>query len=112
MVEEEDDRFLEWLHGGEDHKYTMYGYGRAAARQGVVAFVPEWRSFPAQLEEDRLGPLEDVACAIRFARGFTGRDKIIKFDGCYHFLMIRRPPKSTLFPYTTLFRSLLPRGLQ
>src|SRR2546430_16437994 len=24
--------------------------------------------------------------------------------------MIRRPPRSTLFPYTTLFRSLLPRG--
>src|SRR3712207_7538907 len=25
------------------------------------------------------------------------------------FLMIRRPPRSTLFPYTTLFRSWLPR---
>src|SRR3712207_8414827 len=25
------------------------------------------------------------------------------------FLMIRRPPRSTLFPYTTLFRSLLPQ---
>src|SRR5256885_8193636 len=24
--------------------------------------------------------------------------------------MIRRPPRSTLFPYTTLFRSLLERG--
>src|SRR6266576_4693415 len=33
----------------------------------------------------------------------------------FFFLMIRRPPRSTLFPYTTLFRSsrgrqLLPRG--
>src|SRR5471030_3490687 len=35
--------------------------------------------------------------------------------GCLHrflfvffFLMIRRPPRSTLFPYTTLFRSELP----
>src|SRR2546422_9237763 len=28
----------------------------------------------------------------------------------FFFLMIRRPPRSTLFPYTTLFRSLfLPR---
>src|SRR2546430_10262220 len=27
------------------------------------------------------------------------------FD-CFFFLMIRRPPRSTLFPYTTLFRSL------
>src|SRR2546430_7219846 len=26
----------------------------------------------------------------------------------FFFLMIRRPPRSTLFPYTTLFRSLQP----
>src|ERR1035438_10795849 len=40
-------------------------------------------------------------------------------EGCFHrlfcsclffFLMIRRPPRSTLFPYTTLFRSSLPRS--
>src|SRR3712207_9493962 len=35
-------------------------------------------------------------------------------DGClavviFFFLMIRRPPRSTLFPYTTLFRSAAPR---
>src|SRR5260370_3937299 len=31
-------------------------------------------------------------------------------DRCrfFFFLMIRRPPRSTLFPYTTLFRSLTP----
>src|SRR5256885_13225924 len=27
----------------------------------------------------------------------------------FFFLMIRRPPRSTLFPYTTLFRSFWPR---
>src|SRR5689334_24647437 len=27
------------------------------------------------------------------------------------FLMIRRPPRSTLFPYTTLFRSARPRSV-
>src|SRR2546421_8457917 len=27
----------------------------------------------------------------------------------FFFLMIRRPPRSTLFPYTTLFRSTFPR---
>src|SRR5467141_4754830 len=38
---------------------------------------------------------------------------------CFFFLMIRRPPRSTLFPYTTLFRSeafyrlqLVPRMLR
>src|SRR5256885_9825619 len=31
----------------------------------------------------------------------------------FFFLMIRRPPRSTLFPYTTLFRSVTTReGLQ
>src|SRR2546427_7258974 len=35
------------------------------------------------------------------------------FDSCFFFffLMIRRPPRSTLFPYTTLFRSLFLPGL-
>src|SRR4051794_41852851 len=28
------------------------------------------------------------------------------FHSFFFFLMIRRPPRSTLFPYTTLFRSL------
>src|SRR5438309_8685357 len=28
----------------------------------------------------------------------------------FFFLVIRQPPRSTLFPYTTLFRSLLRRG--
>src|SRR3712207_9360330 len=30
------------------------------------------------------------------------------FELCFFFLMIRRPPRSTLFPYTTLFRSVDP----
>src|SRR3712207_9479863 len=29
----------------------------------------------------------------------------------FFFLMIRRPPRSTLFPYTTLFRSLDPQAM-
>src|SRR6266567_8348653 len=30
----------------------------------------------------------------------------MSFSFCFFFLMIRRPPRSTLFPYTTLFRSI------
>src|SRR5438552_14874421 len=30
----------------------------------------------------------------------------------FFFLMIRRPPRSTLFPYTTLFRSFSDEGLE
>src|SRR3712207_8313910 len=33
------------------------------------------------------------------------RSSIIRLHSTFFFLMIRRPPRSTLFPYTTLFRS-------
>src|SRR6266404_7050571 len=32
-------------------------------------------------------------------------ESTLYFSVCFFFLMIRRPPRSTLFPYTTLFRS-------
>src|SRR3712207_7169577 len=32
---------------------------------------------------------------------------LITFCSFFFFLMIRRPPRSTLFPYTTLFRSFV-----
>src|ERR1051325_9532225 len=46
-----------------------------------------------------------------FSNGFTGSAEVASQNndsmacGCRMFLMIRRPPRSTLFPYTTLFRS-------
>src|SRR5438874_6280422 len=33
---------------------------------------------------------------------------VMFFAHLFFFLMIRRPPRSTLFPYTTLFRSRMP----
>src|SRR3712207_7042330 len=36
---------------------------------------------------------------------------VLVFYCVFFFLMIRRPPRSTLFPYTTLFRSQLLVGL-
>src|SRR5215469_18224052 len=41
-------------------------------------------------------------CGVTFFRVFV-------FCFFFFFLMIRRPPRSTLFPYTTLFRSSAPR---
>src|SRR5229473_5500455 len=37
--------------------------------------------------------------------GFAFCDSVFSFF-VFFFLMIRRPPRSTLFPYTTLFRSI------
>src|SRR5689334_24574951 len=39
----------------------------------------------------------------------AGRSYFCSFSS-FFFLMIRRPPRSTLFPYTTLFRSLTVAG--
>src|SRR5436309_13756728 len=41
-------------------------------------------------------------CNLVFLHDAAGNVLIVSF----FFLMIRRPPRSTLFPYTTLFRSL------
>src|SRR2546427_6388776 len=48
-------------------------------------------------------------CSIWWAQSPSGRavcpfGGYVKFNS-FFFLMIRRPPRSTLFPYTTLFRS-------
>lgn len=56
------------LHGGEEHKANISGFGLAAAQRGIVTFVPDWHAFWAEIQEDRLAAVEDVDCAIRFAR--------------------------------------------
>src|ERR1039457_6702166 len=45
-------------------------------------------------------PVYTTLESLRFERHTDG----VRFV-CFFFLMIRRPPRSTLFPYTTLFRS-------
>src|ERR1035438_7164562 len=52
---------------------------------------------PAQVEQGRV--LELFVSALPHPRNFGIPESFFFF-----FLMIRRPPRSTLFPYTTLFR--------
>src|SRR5256885_16347789 len=47
---------------------------------------------------DSYVPIDRVFSSERFC--------ICSLSDFFFFLMIRRPPRSTLFPYTTLFRSL------
>src|SRR5208337_5674429 len=42
--------------------------------------------------------------------GWGGGGRGVVLGGLFFFLMIRRPPRSTLFPYTTLCRSSRPRA--
>src|ERR1039457_5282622 len=43
--------------------------------------------------------------SVNLSRHISSYESCNGHDVCFFFLMIRRPPRSTLFPYTTLFRS-------
>ena len=68
---------------------------KAAAELGTSFGIPNphevtmaklIRALVPSVEKVRMTSSGTEACmsAVRLARGFTGRDKIIKFDGCYH----------------------------
>ena len=81
----------------------IMGHNHPAVREAVIRAVGNGLSFgtPTELETalaERITALmpgmdlvrmvnsgtEATMSAIRLARGFTGRDKIVKFEGCYH----------------------------
>lgn len=81
----------------------VLGHNHPAIRHAVIEAVERGLSFGAPTEMEvkmaelvcELVPTMDMVrmvnsgteatmSAIRLARGFTGRDKIIKFEGCYH----------------------------
>lgn len=81
----------------------ILGHNHPKVREAIVSTVGNGTSFGAPTKlENELGNLilsnnkfiekirfvssgtEAVMSAIRLARGFTKRDKIVKFDGCYH----------------------------
>jgi len=101
-----------WLTDADDNRYVdlvcswgpmLLGHAHPAIVEAVQRVAADGLSFgaptPAETELareliDRVAPVEKVRfvnsgteatmSAIRLARGFTGRPKIIKFSGCYH----------------------------
>ncbi len=101
-----------YLFDEDDNRYTDYvgswgpmvlGHNAPAVREAVQQAVARGLSFGAPTEAEV--EMADLVCemvpsmdmvrmvnsgteatmsAIRLARGHTGRDKIIKFEGCYH----------------------------
>jgi len=63
-------------------KGTTFG----APTPGEVLLAERMTARVPGLEQVRLvsSGTEAVMSAVRVARGYTGRDKILKFDGCYH----------------------------
>ena len=81
----------------------ILGHAHPVVEEAVISAVRQGLSFGAATEREvEMGELicemvpsvemvrmvnsgtEAVMSAIRAARGFTGRDKIVKFSGCYH----------------------------
>jgi len=67
-------------------KAATDGTGFGAATEREVLFAEKLCSMIPAMELVRCvnSGTEAVMTAIRLARGATGRDKILKFDGCYH----------------------------
>ncbi|NOU35560.1 MAG: glutamate-1-semialdehyde 2,1-aminomutase [Kiritimatiellaceae bacterium] len=67
-------------------KAAVDGTGFGAATRREVLFAEKLCSMISYVEQVRCvsSGTEAVMTAIRLARGATGRDKILKFDGCYH----------------------------
>ncbi len=62
------------------------GTSFGAPHEGEVKLAAAIRALVPSIEKVRLvsSGTEATAAAIRLARGATGRDRIVKFDGCYH----------------------------
>ncbi|MCE0540096.1 glutamate-1-semialdehyde 2,1-aminomutase [Kineosporia rhizophila] len=65
---------------------TANGFSFGTPTEGEVALAEEIVSRVAPVEQLRLvsSGTEATMSAIRLARGFTGRSRIVKFAGCYH----------------------------
>ena len=74
-------KIIEAVHQAVDNGLT---FGCATERE--IEIAEEIRHIMPSIEEVRLvsSGTEAGMSAIRLARGFTGRNKIIKFEGCYH----------------------------
>ncbi len=59
-------------------------YGAPTENEVILAELISEMMPPAQMVRLVSSGTEAVMSAIRLARGFTGRDRIIKFRGCYH----------------------------
>ncbi|MEX2336747.1 MAG: glutamate-1-semialdehyde 2,1-aminomutase [Fulvivirga sp.] len=100
MYDEDDNRYVDLINSWGP---MILGHGNEVIEQAVTEAVKSSLSFGAPTAKEveiaelitRMMPsiekvrmvnsgTEATMSAVRLARGFTGRDKIIKFEGCYH----------------------------
>nr|WP_085985389.1 glutamate-1-semialdehyde 2,1-aminomutase [Marivirga tractuosa] len=100
MYDEDDNRYIDLINSWGP---MILGHGNGAIEAAVADALKSSLSFGAptskeieiaelithmvpSIEKVRMvnSGTEATMSAIRLARGFTGRDKILKFEGCYH----------------------------
>lgn len=100
MIDEDDNQYIELINSWGP---MILGHGNQVIEEAVAEAIKTSLSFgaPTGLEVEMAQTIcelvpsidkvrmvnsgtEATMSAIRLARGFTGRDKIIKFEGCYH----------------------------
>jgi glutamate-1-semialdehyde 2,1-aminomutase len=100
MIDEDDNSFIDMINSWGP---MVLGHAHPQVEEAIIAAVRNSTSFGAPGEREvEIAELicgmvpsmdkvrmvnsgtEATMSAIRVARGFTGRDKFIKFEGCYH----------------------------
>lgn len=100
LIDVDGNRFIDYV---QSWGALLFGHARAEIVQAATAAAANGTSFgaPTELEVQLAERLVDAVpsvemvrlvssgteatmSAIRLARGFTGRDRILKFEGCYH----------------------------
>lgn len=100
MWDVEGKRFIDYIlswgpmilgHNNDDviakvERQTELGLSFGTVTEGEILIAEEIRKLVPSMEQVRLvsSGTEAGMSAIRLARGYTNRDKIIKFEGCYH----------------------------
>ena len=100
IIDQEGRRYVDYVCAWGP---LILGHAPAGVVQALMEAVPEGTGFGAptakevelaELVGERMGGIEQLRLvnsgteatmsAIRLARGYTGRSKVLKFDGCYH----------------------------
>jgi len=100
LIDSDDNRYVDYVgawgplilgHRNEEviaalQKQLESGIGYGASTEAEVKIAQKIIELVPSIEKVRLvtSGTEATMSAIRLARGFTGRDKIVKFEGCYH----------------------------
>ena len=77
------NRYLDWVMSWGP---LLFGHADAGTVEAVREAAVHGTSFgaPTEAEVELAAEIADAMSAIRLARGFTNRGRVIKFAGCYH----------------------------